>query len=388
MNLYLELLVNACMLLTLLFLLDIQRVKSPSRIRYDLMVLFVFLLLMQISYVIDLKLYQINGGNAFACSLLPQLFFGPAFYLYIRKWLGYSKLLFWKHFMHFLPALINLLIFIGLATNGYPYAMAFQNLQLGTYFDHRTTEIFGFAFGCSYLLASILRFRKSSMVVFNRNKVSFVTDYIWFFSVIILSLLWWFLDVIIVFSPEYEQIMHVRAIDLFLYLMFFFFMVYSVYLVRNRTSLITGDYNRDGERKEIPTATVFLDDAEEIQERLEKVMLEQQPFLNEELNLSKLAILAGVSDKKLSILLNHYMNTSFYDYINTFRVDLVKKRLVDPNSDAYTIMAIANDCGFKSKSNFNRTFKRLTGESPSMFRLTNLGKTAAVFILLMTYAQF
>ena len=106
----------------------------------------------------------------------------------------------------------------------------------------------------------------------------------------------------------------------------------------------------------------------ELQIALDELMRKDRPFLNEDLTLTSLAQSLKVPDKKLSTLLNQNMETSFYNYINGLRVDWVKRKLALPESNNYTILSIAYDCGFKSKSSFNRIFKNISGLSPSDYR--------------------
>lgn len=101
---------------------------------------------------------------------------------------------------------------------------------------------------------------------------------------------------------------------------------------------------------------------------LDEVMKERRPYLNEDLSLSSLAELLPTTDKKLSYLLNQYKKISFYDFINQHRVQSVKMKMSDPFYDRYTLLAIAFECGFKSKSSFNRIFKKVTSYSPSEYK--------------------
>lgn len=107
---------------------------------------------------------------------------------------------------------------------------------------------------------------------------------------------------------------------------------------------------------------------------LKKSLLEtietEQLYLNEELTLGMLADSIGTTDKKMSVLLNHYLNTSFYDFINAYRVAEVQQKIKDKQYDHYTLLAIGLESGFKSKASFNRVFKKVTGLSPSKYKST------------------
>lgn len=106
----------------------------------------------------------------------------------------------------------------------------------------------------------------------------------------------------------------------------------------------------------------------QLRNKLVSLMQEQKPHLDNDLTLASLASVLDVPDKKLSTLLNQNMQTSFYDYINGLRVEEVKSKMSMPESEKYTLLAIAYDCGFKSKSSFNRIFKKITNLSPSEYR--------------------
>ena len=67
-------------------------------------------------------------------------------------------------------------------------------------------------------------------------------------------------------------------------------------------------------------------------------------------------------------MLNRELNTTFYDFINHYRVEETKQRLLSPDYRHYSIIAIAFDCGFNSEASFNRIFRQATGSTPSQYR--------------------
>jgi AraC-like DNA-binding protein len=104
-----------------------------------------------------------------------------------------------------------------------------------------------------------------------------------------------------------------------------------------------------------------------LKEKLFKAMEYENIYLKADLNLNELANSIGVSTNHLSQLLNQELNTNFYDFINAYRVKEAKVRLSNPNFKNQTILAIAHDSGFSSKTSFNRIFKKHTGVTPSFF---------------------
>ena len=102
--------------------------------------------------------------------------------------------------------------------------------------------------------------------------------------------------------------------------------------------------------------------------QLRTYMEQEKPFLNEDLNLTLLAEQSQISPPHLSQVINQYFQKNFYDFINQYRVEEAKQRLLSADYRHLSILGIAFDCGFKSKSSFNRYFKKYTGTAPSEFR--------------------
>ena len=66
-------------------------------------------------------------------------------------------------------------------------------------------------------------------------------------------------------------------------------------------------------------------------------------------------------------MINEHMGKNFYTLVNDYRIEEVKRRLQDPEYSNLTILAIAYDSGFNSKSSFNTIFKEKTGMPPSEY---------------------
>lgn len=85
------------------------------------------------------------------------------------------------------------------------------------------------------------------------------------------------------------------------------------------------------------------------------------------LSLNDLAQKLEMSPNYLSQIINEKEGKNFYDFINTFRVEEFKRLISNPKNQQYTLLALAYDCGFNSKSSFNRSFKKYTGITPSQY---------------------
>ncbi|AYL97931.1 ABC transporter permease [Mucilaginibacter celer] len=91
-------------------------------------------------------------------------------------------------------------------------------------------------------------------------------------------------------------------------------------------------------------------------------------YQDAELNLNSLAKTLGISIHELSKIINTGLRKNFNDFVNEFRIQDVIRKMRDPGYDRITLLGIAYDCGFNSKSTFNRTFKQITGKSPAEYK--------------------
>lgn len=94
----------------------------------------------------------------------------------------------------------------------------------------------------------------------------------------------------------------------------------------------------------------------------------KKPYLNNELTLNRLALEVKIPLHHLSQIINEHFNQNFFDFINQFRVNEFIRRLSDSKYGNYSLLAIAFDCGFNSKTTFNRYFKKATGLTPSQYK--------------------
>lgn len=134
---------------------------------------------------------------------------------------------------------------------------------------------------------------------------------------------------------------------------------------KQREELISINENPDSE--EIKRKLISDEELFRIKTLLETLMSSQKPYLDSELNLIKLAETVSVSSHHLSYVINTGFGKNFFQYVNEFRVEYAKKLLKEKDS-RLSILGIAYESGFNSKTSFNTTFKKLTGQTPSEFK--------------------
>lgn len=104
-----------------------------------------------------------------------------------------------------------------------------------------------------------------------------------------------------------------------------------------------------------------------IQESLQIYMMQEKPYLRPDFKIAEAAKFTGYGLHEISYVLNSELNTNFADYINSFRVEELLKMMSESLYEKYTLSAIAEKCGFNSKTTFYRAFKKYKGISPSEY---------------------
>ncbi len=125
----------------------------------------------------------------------------------------------------------------------------------------------------------------------------------------------------------------------------------------------------DADEPEKKAKARFTDEeAQALIAKLNRHMQEEKPYINPELTLYDLSSQMNLTKNELTDLLNNHVGKNFFAYVNEFRLNAVIRKFENPDFSHYTIIAIAYDCGFNSKSTFNSIFKQHTGQTPSEYK--------------------
>jgi len=116
------------------------------------------------------------------------------------------------------------------------------------------------------------------------------------------------------------------------------------------------------------SSTLQAEECGSLLDRLAKCMSDERPYLKPSLTIDELARKLDVSAKHLSQAIHTRLDQSFYDFINARRIADAKERLQQDTDRSQTILAVAYDVGFNSKSVFNAAFKKHAGMTPKEFR--------------------
>ena len=93
----------------------------------------------------------------------------------------------------------------------------------------------------------------------------------------------------------------------------------------------------------------------------------KKPYLQSRLSIQDIATAINIPQNHLSQIINEHLGQTFYDFVNQYRVEEFKRRVAHPQYKNFTLISVALDCGFNSKSSFNRIFKKVEGSTPSTY---------------------
>jgi AraC-like DNA-binding protein len=337
--------------------------RKGNRHANRLIGIFVFICSLHFSWslVIDLNLPDIfKEVFWFPYSYLLAL--GPLLYFYSRSLSQSGCGIARKEFFHFLPVAIEVLmqlffIIAGIRNNVVHYVVP-------GFLFFRVAELTAAA-------VSILMYGKLSLNLIRKHEETLVQNFSsqknitlsWLLKLIkylrVLWIFWLAFELSFFFFLRFQ--MHFIPVYLLLYALLAI-IAYSNYWISiralNKSESLT---EQTAVSVSVETQNVYSRLSEtEINrhiEDLERLMKVEKLYLHEALALRTLAIRLQADPNLVSFVLNNVLHKTFYDYVNEFRIEEVKRKISDPAYAHLKIVEIAYECGFNSKATFNRVFK-------------------------------
>jgi len=140
------------------------------------------------------------------------------------------------------------------------------------------------------------------------------------------------------------------------------------------TSEVYNNSNKENKEK-YKKSPLDIEQSQSLLDRLLIFMEDKKPYLETKITLPQLANQFDTNPNYLSQVINEKLHQNFYDFINKYRVEEFKKKLVNEGAMNYTLFGHAQECGFSSKSSFHEVFKKQTGQTPSQYQASLLNTT-------------
>jgi AraC-like DNA-binding protein len=288
---------------------------------------------------------------------------GPLYYLYIRRLFFKESKIFTLKWTHYIPAVLHLITSLYLLN--YTMAEYFTLYNQGKlYINYLTVEFLGLCSLTLYLFFSLKLLKKyTSIEVSEVSTKSPVIKYIKSFTYImgLVCLFWWISFVYSYgfngYSPVFNYNTMWICISLIIYLI-------GYYTLKQPEIFQMQIKNENPHR--LKEAEIEI-----LKKRIQYFIEVEHIYFDPDLTLKQFSEKLNTTSNNLSWLLNNIYNKSFYEYINSLRINAFIKKVERLEHKKITLLAMAFDVGFNSKSTFNKVFKKRFGITPSQYIKTN-----------------
>lgn len=307
-------------------------------------------------------LYQQNA-NLYFLPIYYSLSFGPLLYFYVKSLVNSEFRFDWRrHSWHFIPVLLQTALYIGLSLSSYETRRLFWE-------EVHYPYTYRIEFDGTWLSLLIYGWLTYRMV---RQYQSWVAEH--FSDIHHIQLNWLKLLLVLLLLLCVQWLIELVLRDGFdVYAAF----EYSPFLLAilvcamaiaglRQTSMAAVHF------QPTPTPSPSLDAAPsltpEVIQTLQKSMEQDKLYLQPQLTLKQLADHLNLPARQLSEHINQGFDQSFSEWVNGYRAEAVARRIRQGDAAQFTLLALALEAGFNSKTSFNRIFKQHTGLSPSAFK--------------------
>ncbi|MEW6194971.1 MAG: helix-turn-helix domain-containing protein [Bacteroidota bacterium] len=315
--------------------------------------------------------------STFGINFAFPFIYGPIFYLYTKIVTGNETHFKTKHLLHFIPfVLAHLYVssFYFLSEQGklaqieiYLTVLQYDLLVIGF-----LKAVHGIIY-TSLSLGLIHRFDRNLREAFsNIDKIKLN----WLRFLIAGTMVVWFVVALTILIPIFVD----PSLNIYDNIIYFFvsIFIYAIGYGALNQPEVFNYHNEKIKAEETETglsettkyvkSSLSEEDIERIKTGLIDIMEKKKLYLKSDLTLSQLAGELNASNHNLSEVINTSFNKNFYDFVNYYRVEEFKERIKKPECENYSLLAVAFDSGFSSKTSFNSIFKKYTNTTPSEYK--------------------
>ena len=346
--------------------------KRPGHVSFSIIA--IWLGVMAVSMVG--KLLPFDTVEYFKVGLFPILFLhGPLLYLYVSSLTNENFKIKWLALLHALPTIV-----IGLQrTFGNQVSMnSSSNLAENPAYIYNTIYytllIISLVVYWVLSIDLVIKHRKNIPYYFSNYTAKNTLN--WLILLVVLFLFFFVAQIFVSYvekllDTEINEIssLHIN-LTIFTYLLIFVGIHQTAIYKQRKTTLEESIRinNPDNIENKHTSSVLSKKEVNELTDKIIQYLKAKKPYLNPDYCLQMMVDDLKISRQKLSYVINIGQQKNFYKLINEFRVHDVKEKLQDPVYNYYTVLAIGLDCGFNSKTSFNRIFKDETGLTPTEYR--------------------
>ncbi|MBK7104935.1 MAG: helix-turn-helix transcriptional regulator [Ignavibacteriae bacterium] len=293
---------------------------------------------------------------------LPYLY-GPLIYLYIIFLIHKQEKIETNNFLHFIPFLIVQVYGIFFFYfEGSEYQLSLIDFSKEPPWHIVLVGTLIPFVGLLYLILTVIITLKYNRVIKNKFSNIEKIDLNWLLFLVYGTVIIW----LIVFLSYLLDVIYGQGFqaNLLIYISISIFLYTLAIKSYKQPEIETINYETETYKKSGLTE----DKADEYLKNLLEIMKDDKPHLDTKLSLNNLADKVGISSHNLSEIINTKLEQNFYDFINSYRVEEVKKLITEDKEGKYNLLAHGFEAGFSSKSAYYSAFKKFTGKTPAQFR--------------------
>jgi AraC-like DNA-binding protein len=322
------------------------------------------------------KLLPFDTVEHFKIGLFPILFLhGPLLYIYVSSLTNEKFKIKWKTALHSVPMfVVGIQRSLGtqVSMNSSPNLM-----ENPTYIYNNiyyTLLIVSLIIYWTLSIDLILKHRKNIPYFFSNYTAKNTLNWLILLIVLFLVLL-----VAELFVTYIEKLLNASILEglslhtnltIFTFLLIFFGINQTAIYKKQRMNLEELPLDSATGGSEMAYAGTALNEKQidELTQKIIYYLKSKKPYINAEYSLQMMVDDLNIPRHKLSQVINSSQKKNFFKFINEFRVEEVKEKLANPAFKSYTMLGIALECGFNSKTSFNRIFKEETGLTPTEYK--------------------
>lgn len=314
--------------------------------------------------------------NILSANLISMfMLLGVFLFLYVARLVSKQKKFNRKNLLHLIPFVtFNIYLF---AASFYPHiAREIRIEHIHTTIHPPLLFLFFLILtllsGPFYFVFTLILLRKHNLSIFNNFSSAENVNLEWLRKLILVfGLVWTILIAITLIHHVFNLFSMVFCTDSLFMALSVFVILIGYYGLKQK--VIFGNEFKEQqliveEKTKYSGSGLKEDEAFRYSKQLIEFMQSEKPYLNPDLTLQQLASQVNISPHYLSQVINEQFKANFFEYINRFRVEEVKSRINNPKFDSFSLLGIAFDSGFNSKSAFNRIFKKFTNQTPSQYK--------------------
>jgi AraC-like DNA-binding protein len=349
--------------------------KKPFTVANRLMATWLFLICTELIFaLINSKVIEMYSFH------FVSLCYGPLLYLYVKYMTDPKRKFNWLELLHFIPFVVFFTVSVIFRS-----VPLLKNLRIFFVPDRFISLrlVYSTTFFLSVTVYNILAFieiRKHQ--VYLKNIISYTSDVITLNWLKILSISFYCAFLILFILGGLNMIGDFIPFDPYFVIFGFIAIlsfVYSFYGIKQPVIFgqevkINGDDRRETEK--YSKSGLREKQAQDYLEKLISFVETGKPYLDRDLSIQDLSEMTGIPRHHITQVLNEKHKKNFFTFINEYRIHEVISRFGDPKNNNFTILAIAYDSGFNSKTTFNSIFKSQIGMTPKEYRekMTGINK--------------